>query len=44
MAGDEGVYRNSGFVTPGSVHENSPFVPDVRYSKTDMDVITRDTW
>ena len=39
-----GGYQNSGFVTPGSVHENSPFVPNLRYSKTDMDVIQVETW
>lgn len=43
-ADNRGGYQNSGFVTPGSVHENSPYVPLKRYSKTDMDVITMDAW
>merc|ERR1712110_220841 len=39
-----GGWANSGFVTPGSVHENSPFIPNQRYSKTDMDVINMEEW
>lgn len=35
---------NSGFVTPGSIHENSPYIPIKRYSQTDMDVIDVQVW
>ena len=39
-----GGLENSGFVPEGSVHQNSPFIPMKRYSKTDMDVVNIQTW